>query len=504
MSLHTEALLEAPVDLVAVGTFADEADRGSTFAAVNRALDGALEQCCRDEDFRGKSGQTVVYNVPPGRPARRVVVIGLGDQKDFGPEGARSYAGTAARTAGRVGAESVALQLPLSGHHPVLTLVQALGEGAELGSYRFDQLRTREVRPSPLTEARVAFVAEDVQGLRGADLRDALARGQAVAHGVSTARDLVNLPPNVLTPVELAERARKLARTHDLTCKILNPREMEKQGMFLHLGVGQGSRNEPRLVHLTYEPSERRNHRPTLVLVGKGLTFDAGGLSIKTSEGMMEMKIDMGGAAAVLGAMQAIAHIRPDVTVHGVIGAAENMPDGNAIRPGDVIKGKKGITVEILNTDAEGRLVLADALAYAQELKPDFMIDLATLTGACMVALGKQRAAAYYDDGPMGDLFETARDRSGELFWRLPLAPELRESLKSEVADIKNIGDRWGGSITAALFLKEFVDEGLAWAHLDVAGPVFSSTESGHVPKGGTGFGVRTLVEMAQAVSASS
>ncbi|MEM1022250.1 MAG: leucyl aminopeptidase [Myxococcota bacterium] len=505
LALYTDDLLDVDASLVSVGVFSDEPDRGLTFADLNRRLDGMLEQACRDEDFSGRPGQSVIVNLPPGRELRRVAVFGLGERKAFDGEGARSYAGAAARWAGRVGASSMALGFVHAeeAEGSTLGLFQALAEGLHLGRYRYDELRTREVKASPLEAVHVAFSADDVHGLRGSDLRDALDRGGLIARGVMTARDLINAPANVLTPVELAERAKRMAKAHELSCKILTPRDMERQNMHLHLGVGQGSRNEPRLIHLAYEPAGKKN-RPVLVLVGKGLTFDAGGLSIKTSEGMMEMKIDMGGAAAVMGAMHAIAALKPDVVVHGVIGAAENMPDGNAIRPGDVIKGKRGISVEILNTDAEGRLVLADTLAYAQDLGPDYLVDLATLTGACMVALGRQRSAAYYREGPMQALFEKAWAKSGELFWRLPLARELKDQLKSDVADIKNIGDRWGGSITAALFLEEFIDSELPWAHLDIAGPVFAAAENGHIPKGGTGFGVRTLVAMCDQLQTQS
>lgn len=506
LSLYTDDLFDAPTELVAVGVFADEPDRGLTFSHLNRRLDGALEQTCRDEDFKGKTGQTLVFNVPPGRTVRRILVFGLGERERYGPEAARQLAGTAARTAQRVGAHGVAIQLPVlevpAPSNDVLASVQAMAEGARLGAYRFDRYRTRDTRESILDDVRVAFVAEDVQGTRGVDLREALRGGEAVAEGVIFARDLINEPPNALTPVEIAERAKKMAKAEELTVKILGPRDLERQGMALHLGVAQGSRQEPRLVHLTYEPSDKsKTETPILVMVGKGLTFDAGGLSLKTSEGMTEMKIDMGGAAAVLGAMKAIARLKPGITVHGLVGAAENMPDGNAIRPGDVLTSKRGLTVEILNTDAEGRLVLADALAYAQDLQPQptHVVDLATLTGAALISLGRQRAAVYCD-GPMREIVETAYQRSGELYWRMPLAPELREVLKSDIADIKNIGDRYGGSITAALFLGEFVAPELPWAHFDIAGPVWSTTESGHTPKGGTGYGVRTLLELVRVI----
>jgi leucyl aminopeptidase len=259
-----------------------------------------------------------------------------------------------------------------------------------------------------------------------------------------------------------------------------------------------GSEEEPRLIHLTYEPDPLPKGAPVIALVGKGLTFDSGGLSIKDADSMMAMKVDMAGGAAVLGAMQAISAIKPACVVHGIIAATENMPDGRAIRPGDVLRSKKGLTVEVLNTDAEGRLALADALAYALELSPTDVIDIATLTGACMVALGRTVAGYFVDDETMAqDLVKTFA-RSGEKFWRLPLETELRDMLKSDIADLKNIGERWGGAITGALFLKEFVQGSVErWAHFDVAGPVTAVKDSGHIAKGATGFGVKSLVEYA-------
>lgn len=508
ITLYTDDLREAQVDLLAVGVFSDDPDRGLSFAHLNRGLDGALEQACRDEDFKGKAGQTVLFNVGGGLSCRRVLVYGYGDRADYSPEAARRFGGQAASTALNVGAKSMALQLALpEGSDPdrggTLNLVQALSEGLELGTYRYDVYRTKEQRVPSLSQAKVAFVAEDVRGVTGAQLRGAAQRGQALAAGVAAARDLVNCPPNVLVPIELADRAKKMAKANDLAIKVLGVRDLERQNMRLHLGVGQGSRNEPRLIHMTYTPEAVTSDR-VVCLVGKGLTFDAGGLSLKPADGMMDMKIDMGGAAAVIGAMQAVAVVKPGCVVHGIIGAAENMPDGNAIRPGDIIKSKKGLTVEILNTDAEGRLVLADALAYAQEQKPTDIIDLATLTGACMVALGKLSAAAFVREQDMADDLQAAWQNSGESFWRMPFDKALRDQLDSDVADLKNLGERWGGAITAALFLEAFVDEGVRYAHLDIAGPVFSAKAAGYVAKGGTGFGVRTLVSYIDAISRSS
>lgn len=496
VTLYTDDLREAPVQLIAVGAFADDPDRGMAFANLNQWLDGALAEASREEGFEAKVGQQVVFNVPGGRAVKRVLAFGLGDKKSYQAAVARRYAAEALRLGNKVGATEIAVHLafPDDGSAAdALGLVGGLADGALLGGYKYSEYLSDKGRKPTVEEVKLAFVAEDVQGVTGAELRTAVKRAEAVAEGVKLARDLVNMPANDLFPAELADRAKRMAKRHDLTYKVLHARDLERQNMNLHSGVGKGSTHEPKLIHLTYTPASKSSDR-VVALVGKGLTFDAGGLSLKPSDAMMTMKLDMGGAAAVLGAMEAIAISKPDCVVHGIVGAAENMPDGNAIRPGDVITGKKGVSVEILNTDAEGRLVLADTLAYAQDQKPTEIVNLATLTGACIVALGPHTAGAFVrDEGLFGKL-EQAWKTSGESFWRMPMQPELREMLESDIADVKNIGERWGGAITAALFLSEFVDPEVPWAHLDVAGPVFAAKARGHIPKGGTGFGVKTLV----------
>jgi leucyl aminopeptidase len=291
-----------------------------------------------------------------------------------------------------------------------------------------------------------------------------------VADAVAVARDAVNEPPNELTPEGLAAVARGIAKRGKLKIKVLDKKGILDAKMLLHTAVGQGSTNEPRFIHLSYLP---KKPKAKLVFVGKGLTFDSGGLCIKPAPGMGEMKSDMGGAAAVLGLMQGVVAVKPNVEVHVIVGAAENMPDGNAYRPGDVFGSLDGKTVEIVNTDAEGRLVLADALAYARELKPDLIVDAATLTGACLVALGKACSAFYVADNRLAKRFDNAAQAAGESFWRMPLIDDMKEQLKSDIADLKHTGERWGGSISAALFLREFVGD-TSWIHCDVAGPVLA------------------------------
>lgn len=366
--------------------------------------------------------------------------------------------------------------------------LEAVGLGVELGVYAFDRyfLATKAKR-RVLEKVLVHAPGRS----SGAD-KAAFGLGAALASGVCLARDLVNEPPNVLYPETFAERARAVAKKHDLGCKILDEKGILKEKMLLHYAVGQGSRRGPRFIHLTYKP---KNKKGSIAFVGKGLTFDSGGLCIKPMAGMADMKSDMAGGAAVLGLMSVIAELAPDLEVHGIIGCAENMPDGNAYRPADVIQSLAGKGVEIINTDAEGRLVLADALTYAARLAPDFIVDAATLTGATMVSLGTPYSAFFTPVDSIAEAMSGAAKRAGESFWRMPLIEELMSQLKSDVTDLKHTGDRFGGAITAALFLREFT-LGVPWMHWDVPGATYREEASGYHPKGGTGHGVLTFVEL--------
>jgi leucyl aminopeptidase len=415
-----------------------------------------------------------------------VLLVGAGPRRGVDAARIRSFCAVAARAA--VKANSLALVVPDKVSGPLL---RAVAEGLAHGAYRFDKYFTGDRR------AKIELGAVEVYKTTGRPTtaeKNAIGLGLEVAKAVCTARDAVNEPPNVLTPDELANRAKQVARAGKLKVSVLDKAGIAKAGMKLHYAVGQGSTNEPRFIHVSYVPKRAKR---TLVFVGKGLTFDSGGLCIKPAPGMGEMKSDMGGAAAVLGLMEAVAAVRPNVAVHGIIGAAENMPDGDAYRPGDIFGSLDGKTVEIINTDAEGRLVLADALAYARGLEPDLIVDAATLTGACVVALGKTCSAFYTDSDALAKRFESAASRAGEAFWRMPLIEEIKEQLKSDVADLKHTGDRWGGSISAALFLREFVGAS-PWIHCDVAAPVLYDRARGLYPKGGTGHPVLTFLSLVE------
>jgi leucyl aminopeptidase len=493
LKLVSKIPAEAEADLLAIPLFQEEMD-GKTPPAAFKAMDATLRRALMEgasrEGFKGKPEQSWSMHTLGKLPARLLVLLGLGPRARFRAEALRMAAGRAAKTAERVRAASAALFLPSEAAEHI----QAATEGLLLGAYRFDRYRT-------------ANTDEKNAGLKGAQLllaetrrpaevhQRALELGERVGEATNWARDLVNEPAGQLTPTKLAQEARVAARASGLEVSIGGRREIEKLRMGLFLGVAQGSAQEPRLIHLRYRPKNRAHaKRPPVALVGKAITFDSGGLSLKTAEGMLDMKTDMAGSAAVLAAMRVIAALKPPFPVYAFIGACENMPSGTAYRPGDILTSRLGKTVEITNTDAEGRLVLGDMLAWAAEHKPSAIIDLATLTGACVIALGHYVTGAFGDDQPlMKALLKSAR-AAGEEIWQLPIAEGQKDALRSEVADLKNSGERWGAAINAAIFLKEFVGN-TPWVHLDIAGPSVSPKERGYFSKGATGVGVRTLVE---------
>ena len=369
------------------------------------------------------------------------------------------------------------------------TSVHALTLGAALGTYQFNRYFFE--KKMPLEPQLTLALGRKLNAKDKADFKKA----QRIAEGVCLARDLVNEPPNELYPKTFADIAKRVAKKRGLTAKILDHKGIIKAKMLLHDAVGKGSSQPPYFIHLTYKPA--RKAKAKVAFVGKGLTFDSGGLCIKPTGGMLTMKSDMAGGGAVLGLMDAVSALGVDVEVHGIIGAAENMPDAAAYRPSDVIKSLSGKGVEVINTDAEGRLVLADALTYAARLEPDFIVDAATLTGATMVSLGDPYSAFFTDHESIATAMTEAAATAGESFWRMPLIQELRAQLDSSITDLKHTGNRWGGAITAALFLREFT-AGVPWMHCDIPGPTFRDRASGMHPKGGTGHAVMTFLELIQ------
>jgi leucyl aminopeptidase len=462
-------------------------------ATADKALSGKLAQAATQEGFKGKAEQSFVMHTLGGLESERLVLLGLGSRARYSPEALRQAAGRAAKTAQRLKVRTLVFAVPETTDLP--SALSAVVEGLELGAYRFERYKSsaKEEKNAPkLTTVRLAL-PPGVDKTK--EHEQALAHGQRVGEATNWARDLVNEPPNVIHPDSLGRAAQDMAREGGLKATVVGRKEIERLKMGMFLGVAQGSAHEPKLIHVEYTPKNARQAKlPPVALVGKAITFDSGGLSLKPTDSMVEMKVDMAGSAAVLGAMRVIAALKPPFPVHAFIGACENMPSGTSYRPSDVLTSRAGKTVEITNTDAEGRLVLGDVLTWACEFKPAVVIDLATLTGACVIALGNYIVGAFGDnDEAVNDVLAAARS-AGEEMWRLPVTELQKDALRSEVADMKNSGERWGGAINAALFLKEFVGE-TPWVHLDIAGPAVSPKERGYFNKGGTGVGVRTLVE---------
>ena len=461
----------SPVDSVLV--LLGEEDCNNLPALPEDLKDIAASLIAR-KDFTGKKGSLLRVPMVEGT----LYLAGLGKNTDI--KHIRDDLCSGLRTAGRNHAKTAFVPLA---HLKAEGLAFILGEAAGLCGYTFDKYKTKDedYKPFALTE-----IFTDIDG--------DFAGGMKFAEAQVFSRDIANEPGCAVCPQTMAEKAQALAQEYGLTCEVWDEDRLKSEKAGALLAVGSGSKNPPRLIHLTYKPKGTPSKR--VVFVGKGLTFDSGGLNIKPDHFMLTMKGDKTGACNVLGIMKGVAELGLNVEVHGILSCAENMPSGSSYRPDDIITARNGKTIEINNTDAEGRLVLADALCVASELKPDVIIDMATLTGACMVALGRSRAGLFSNDDELaGKLLSASEDR-GEPLWRMPLEDEhIQESLKSPYADLVNSGERYGGAIFAALFLKEFVDKGIAWAHLDIAGVDFNDKEKGVYPKGASAFGVRTCLE---------
>ena len=463
-------------------------DENITTAKDRPVRSGELDGLGVSEDFliangfEGKTKQTLLL------PQQEAVAIalGLGDQPITAAD-ARATAATLWHSSKHLDSLTSSLPLSIAPDLGDETALQAVVEGLLLASYRFDELKgTPDAVPNL---HRIDLLVAD-----GVDSAAVLKKAEAVASAIALSRDLVNRPGGSLSATQLADEAMRVAENTGLEIEIWDKERLIEEHCGGIIGVNAGSLEEPRLVRLTWRP--KTQSRGTIHFVGKGITFDTGGLNLKTFEGMKEMKIDMGGAAAVIGAMAAVAAYAPDVTVIGTCCCTDNQPSPTATKPGDVLKIRNGKTVEVLNTDAEGRLVLADGLSIAAEDEPDLIVDLATLTGACMVALGQRYGGLMGNNEAAIEKVQTAAALANELVWHLPLPNEYRKQLDSEIADLQNIGSgRFGGTLVAGLFLQEFVGE-TPWVHLDIAGPVTTDENEAEFPKGATGFGVRTLIEI--------
>jgi leucyl aminopeptidase len=481
--------------LIVVNLFEGTETPGGATGAVDQALGGAIRELIANGDFRGKKGETAVLYSRGAIPTPRVVVVGLGSQDSFTLQGVREAAATAATKARDLGVasfSSIVHGAGAAGFAPEAA-AQAVVEGTILGLYRFQELKNKPPeRSDPERFSLVQFDESQVPAVEAG-----AAAGEIVAAAVCLARDLVNRPANYATPTDLANMAMEIAGEFDaMRCQVLDEEDAVELEMGAFLGVAQGSDEPATFSILEHNPG--RDDLDTVVLVGKGITFDSGGISLKPGQNMDRMRGDMGGGAAVLGAMLAVAQLDLPLHVVGLVPATENLPSGHAYKPGDVLTAMNGKTIEIISTDAEGRLILADALAYAARFEPKAVVDLATLTGACVVALGRGQAAGLFtSDDALSARLLAASEASGERIWRLPLYDEYLESLESLTADVKNSGGRYGGVGTSAIFLKQFA-EGYPWAHLDIAGMSFEegSKKPPILQTGGTGFGVRLLVQL--------
>jgi leucyl aminopeptidase len=489
--LEVQPIEQVEADALVAPVFDKESPGGGltseTAQAANDLAGGWIEELYRSGEFSGKPFETALLYRPPGLKTKRLLAIGAGRRDKFAAADLRNIAGAAVRFLKPKAAASIALVLDAGQTNAEWGA--AAVEGAILGDFEPDQLKTDKKDAKIVESFAVAIPGGDP------GLAESLERARLVAESQNFARALANEPANRLTPTVLGARAHEMAAQFGLECEVLDLDRMRQMGMGALLGVAQGSAEPPVLIVLRYRPLEE-TPGTHLGLVGKGVTFDSGGISIKPSEGMDKMKFDMCGGAAVIGAMRAIAQLRPPIPVTALIPAVENMPGSRAQRPGDIVTTLSGKTVEVLNTDAEGRLILADALAYARTLGCTHLIDAATLTGAIVVALGHVNTGVFGSDEPLLQRVLAAARRKGEKMWPMPLDDDYKEQLKSAFADLPNIGTRWGGAITAAMFLKEFA-ETTPWVHLDIAGTAWLDDEKPFLAKGPSGVAVRTLTDLA-------
>ena len=490
---------------VIIGLFKEERLEESDATVMESALHRYLRDVLAVGDFKGEDQEVAVLYPLGQAPPGRVILVGLGSRDEFSLETARCASGIAVRRALKLGVSELSITVhgpgapdgpegpgaPDGPNAPGFELrdcAQATVEGLLLGAYRYDDFKTGD-EDRPGLESVTVVTPQRAQAY---EIRDGIEDGQISAEGTTLARDLSNAPGNAMTPRKLAAAARKMAGETGLNCRVLTRKDIAKERMGALLAVNAGSEEPPRFIVL--EHGEATDGMDTLVFIGKGITFDSGGISIKSSGGMEDMKHDMSGAAAVIGAMRSVALAKPSLHVVGLVPATENLPDGKALKPGDIITTRSGKTIEVINTDAEGRLVLADALEYAERYNPTAVIDLATLTGACVVALGYAATGMMGNDDGLQDRVRSAGETAGERVWPLPLWQDYHDQIKSHVADVKNTGGRWAGALTAGAFLAKFVER--PWVHLDIAGTAYTDASKPYCPKGATGVGVRLLLQL--------
>lgn len=481
----------SPAEVLVLTHCEGEALSTQDAALLDQALGGALRKLAQSKEFEGKANEVLLYHTHGKVPAKRLVLVGLGKKNTVTLETIRQAMGSAAKRVRQAKVTSCAVALPTVTPAGMSTLevAQAMVEGAILGSYQFTVYRSEAASEQDVASMKILIPQKNQ--LRQAT--EGVRRGVATAEATVCVRDLCNHPANVLTPSMVADEAKAIAKAEKITIKILEQKEMERLGMGALLGVARGSQEPPKFIILEYNGAKKKDERP-VVLVGKTITFDTGGISLKPAENMEHMKADMTGGAEVLASIRAAARLKLPLHLISILPVAENMPGGRAMKPGDIVKTLSGKTVEVQNTDAEGRLILADGLAYAMRYKPAALIDVATLTGACVVALGQFAIGMFGNDVTLKEQVQRSGQKAGERVWEMPLWEEYFEQLKSDVADMRNIGGRGGGMITAALFLSKFVGD-CPWVHLDIASTDWSERERAYVPKGPTAIGTRLLVQ---------
>lgn len=483
------SIQKSKADTIIVNLFEGVKSPGGATGAVDQAVDGAISELIANGDLTGKAGEVGVVYPRAAMNAKRILIVGLGSQDDFNLEGVRQAAAVAILRARALNAKEVATIVHGAGIGglKVVDAAQAMVEGSLLALYEYEKDDDEGIEAITIVEFEKGKIKKIDKGVEV---------GTAVVAGATLARDLVNMPPNIATPKKLAKAATKIAEDNNMGLLIGGRKWAAKHNMGAFLAVAKGAGFPPKFIVM--EHNGHREDLPTIVLVGKGITFDTGGISLKPVQNMGLMKSDMGGAAAVLGAMKTVGMLDLPLRVIGITPCTENMPDANAYRPSDVITASNGKTIEIISTDAEGRMVLADALVYAKKYEPDAVVDLATLTGAAVVALGMGMAAGLFSTtDELRDKLMSAGNATHERLWPMPLWDDYKRAIKSDVADMKNSGGRMGGVATSAIFLKQFVDFD-NWAHLDIAGMALSDRQRGYITKGGTGYGVRLLVDFLQ------
>ena len=489
-------ITQVPCDVLLIHVFEGDTVLDQSLVTLDQAVENHISQVLKEQPTSCKYGETTIIHTWDKIGAKRIVLLGMGKKAEVTTDKLRFVIGAAMRTIQNLHATTVATVIPATENQDLKLTAQAVTEGALLGTYQFNYYKTTKPTADRIEE--LTIIENDAE--KNSTINQGIAEGIIIGQSVNLARDLGNHPPIYMTPSQLSLQAEEIGRKHNLEIMILGQKEMQQEEMNALLSVAKGSTEPPKMIILKYMGD--KDSKEITAFVGKGVTFDSGGISIKPSLNMGDMKNDMAGASAVLSAMLGISQLKPKVNILGIIPCTENMPAGNASKPGDVVTSMSGKTIEIINTDAEGRLILADAITYAQKLGATQILDIATLTGACVVALGNVASGLLTNNQGFCQKIKTAAIHTGEKMWELPNFPEYKELIKSNIADLKNSGGRMAGTITAGVFIEAFTND-LPWVHMDIAGTADSDKDHGYRTKGATGVGTRTLIQLAKDLSAT-